>query len=193
MTDTQGKLLIAPPNMPDWRFRKSVVYMWRHDVGGAGGVIINKKCTHPTFQHVCKEGGMKDVDPAVNPPVYYGGPVLTNLIGVLHTKEIMLASSNSHKDQEIAFTLDKKMLELVAQGKGPKKSLITLGLANWDQGQLEGELDPVPPKPQTMSWLVLPYDEKIVFGPQTEDLWEECVNRAVQNKTSEITDRIFKN
>jgi len=83
-------------------------------------------------------------------------------------------------------------LELVAQGKGPKKSLITLGLANWDQGQLEGELDPVPPKPQTMSWLVLPYDEKIVFGPQTEDLWEECVNRAVQNKTAEITNKIFK-
>ena len=53
MTDTQGKLLVAPPNMPDWRFQKTVVYMWRHDVTGAGGVIINKKCNHPSFSHIC--------------------------------------------------------------------------------------------------------------------------------------------
>ena len=43
MIDTQGKLLIAPPNMPDPRFRKTVVYIWRHDVSGAAGVVINKK------------------------------------------------------------------------------------------------------------------------------------------------------
>ena len=40
MTDTQGKFLVAPPNMPDWRFQKTVIYMWKHDISGAGGVII---------------------------------------------------------------------------------------------------------------------------------------------------------
>ena len=45
MIDTQGKLLVAPPGMSDWRFQKTVVYVWRHDVSGAAGVIINKKCT----------------------------------------------------------------------------------------------------------------------------------------------------
>ena len=99
MIDTQGKLLVAPPKMPDWRFQKSIIYIWRHDVGGAGGVIINKKCNHPTFQHVCKEGGLSDVDPKIDPPVYYGGPVLTNIIGVLHTKEVTLGSSNTDKEQ----------------------------------------------------------------------------------------------
>ena len=44
MNDAQGKLLIAPPRLPDWRFQKSVIYMWKHDIGGASGVIINKKC-----------------------------------------------------------------------------------------------------------------------------------------------------
>ena len=53
MIDTQGHLLIAPPNMPDWRFKNSVVYMWRHDVSGAAGVIINKKCQNQDFDHVC--------------------------------------------------------------------------------------------------------------------------------------------
>ena len=191
MTDTQGKLLVAPPGMPDWRFQKSVVYIWRHDVAGAGGVIINKKCTHPDFKHVCDEGMIKR-NADVNPPVYYGGPVLTNILGCLHSKDIMLGSSNTAKEQELAFTLDKKMLEMVAEGKGPKLKLITLGLANWEQGQLESELDPVPPKPQSLSWLILPYDEKIIFGPQTEDLWETCVSRAVQNKTADFTSKIFK-
>ena len=49
MTDTQGKFLVAPPNMPDWRFQKTVIYMWKHDISGAGGVIINKKCNHQTL------------------------------------------------------------------------------------------------------------------------------------------------
>ena len=47
MIDTQGKLLVAPPNMPDWRFQKTVIYMWRHDVSGAAGVVVNKKWTNP--------------------------------------------------------------------------------------------------------------------------------------------------
>ena len=34
MIDAQGKLLIAPPGMPDARFRKTVVFIWRHDVSG---------------------------------------------------------------------------------------------------------------------------------------------------------------
>ena len=78
MTDTQGKLLVAPPGMPDWRFAKTVIYMWRHDVSGAAGVIINKKCNHPDFRHVCTEGGVK-LKEGINPPVYYGGPVLNNI------------------------------------------------------------------------------------------------------------------
>ena len=191
MTDTQGKLLVAPPNMPDWRFAKSVVYMWRHDVYGAAGGIINKICKHPDFKHVCSEGGIP-LDPVYNQNVYYGGPILTNIIGVLHSKDVQLASSQSRKQDEIAYTLDRKMLEIIAQGGGPKQKLIMLGMANWEAGQLEAELDPEPPRPKTMSWLTLPYDEDLIFTAKPDDLWETCVNRAVMNKTSEITSKIFK-
>ena len=191
MTDTQGKLLIAPPNMPDWRFQKSVVYMWRHDVAGAGGVIINKICKHPDFKHVCDEGGIK-LMPGYNNAVYYGGPVLTNIIGVLHTKDLQLGSSQSRKQDQLAYTLDRKMLEIIAQGGGPKKKLIILGMANWEAGQLEAEMDSQPPRPKTMSWLTLDYDPELVFTSKPDDLWETCVNRAIMNKTSEITSKIFK-
>ena len=86
MSDIQGKLLVAPPNMPDWRFQKTVIYVWRHDITGAAGIIINKKCNHPDFKHICQEGKLKRLE-SINPPIYYGGPVLNNLIGVLHTKD----------------------------------------------------------------------------------------------------------
>jgi putative transcriptional regulator len=191
MIDTQGQLLVAPPNMPDWRFQKTVVYMWRHDVSGAAGVIINKKCTHPTFEHICNEGTIQRL-PNIKPPVYYGGPILNNIIGVLHSKDYLLGSTNTGKTQQLAFTLDRKILESIAQGGGPKNKLITLGMANWETGQLEAELDATPPRTKTMSWLLLPYDENIVFGPQREDLWDRCVAKAIKNKTQEITAKYFK-
>ena len=165
--------------------------MWKHDIGGASGVIINKKCNHPTFQHVCKEGGLTKVDPNVQPVVWYGGPVLTNIIGVLHTLDFQLGSTNLVK-KDLGFTLDRKMLECIAQGGGPKQYLITLGLANWEPGQLEAEFDGAPPKSPAFSWLTLDYSRDIVFGPKTDEFWENCVSRSIENKTKEITSKIFK-
>ena len=192
MSDIQCKLLVAPPNMPDWRFQKTVLYVWRHDVSGAAAVIINKKCNHPDFKHICDEGRVSR-NIQVNLPVYYGGPVLNNIIGVLHSKDFVLGSSNTYESHELAFTLDRKMLEVVAQGGGPKQKIISVGMASWEAQQLEDEIDAIPPRKRAMSWLILPCDEKLIFGPQPVDLWDMCVQRAIENKTKEITNKIFKN
>ena len=44
---------------------------------------------------------------------------------------------------------------------------------------------------------MLDYDEKLVFGQledqNADDIWEDCVTRAVKNKTAEITSKLFKN
>ena len=194
MIDAQGKLLIAPPGMPDPRFRKTVVFMWRHDVSGAAGVVINKRCQRPTFEHVCREGNIR-LMPGIKPPVYYGGPVLNNVVGVLHSTEYRLASTNKLADGNVGFTLDSKILEDVARGKGPLNAMVTLGMANWNSSQLEEEIEH--PKAPGMSWLLLDYDEKLVFGQlddaKPDDIWEDCVSRAVRKKTEEITSKIFKN
>ena len=197
MIDTQGKILVAPPSMPDPRFRKTVVYIWRHDVSGAAGVILNKRCKKPTFKHVCEESGLSRKE-TVNPPVHWGGPVLNNIVGVLHSTDFVLPSTNTltamGTDGPIGFTLDRQMLEIIAGGKGPLNRLVTLGMANWDSGQLEEELEH--PRNPAMSWLILDYDEKIVFGQLEDDkpdeLWEECVSKAVRKKTQEITEKVFK-
>jgi len=193
MIDTQGKLLIAPPNMPDPRFRKTVIYVWRHDVSGAAGVMINKKCQQPDFKHICNEGLVHRL-PKVNHPVYYGGPVLTNVVGVLHSTDFILNSTNELVGGKVGFTLDRKILEVIAKGEGPKNKLITLGMANWTTGQLEEELEH--PRNPAMSWLIMDYDEKFVFGQLDEDkpddLWERSVSEAIRAKTQEITSKVFK-
>ena len=191
MIDTQGKLLVAPPNMTDWRFQKSVVYIWKHDVSGAAGCIINKRVKNPTWQHICNEGGVP-LKSDIQYPTWYGGPVLSNLIGVLHTPDYAGPQTNGMADS-CRFTLDRKILVDIADNKGPEQFMITIGLSNWEANQLDAELEAVPPRPSTMSWLVLDYDKNLVFGKKESDFWEMCVSRAVANKTSELTNKIFKN
>ncbi len=191
--DAQGKLLVAPPGMPDPRFRKTVVFIWKHDVSGAAGVVINKRCQRPTFKHVCQEGSIP-LKKNVNPSVFWGGPILNNVVGVLHSTEYRLPSTNTLIDGTVGFTLDSKVLTDIAQGNGPLNTMVTLGMCNWNASQLEEEIEH-PHAPQ-MSWLMLNYDEKLVFGQledqKPDDIWEDCVGRAVQNKTQEITSKIFK-
>ena len=47
----EGKILIAPPKMRDYRFAKTVLYCWKHNVGGAAAVIINRPIKSPTFKY----------------------------------------------------------------------------------------------------------------------------------------------
>lgn len=190
-TYLDGKLLVAPPKMKDWRFARSVVYIFKHDVGGAGGIIVNKKVSVPTFDTVCKTGHIKK-DPSVNPTIFYGGPVMTNLIGCLHTLDYRIGTTNV-STSNVGFTLDKSIIEDIAVGKGPKKFLLTMGISSWEAGQLESEIDALPPRQKTGSWLSINYDKEIVFGPKLQSLWSDCVLRCVENTTKDFTNKVFKN
>jgi putative transcriptional regulator len=191
MIDTQGKLLVAPPNMTDWRFQKSVIYMWRHDVMGAAGVMVNKAVKTPSWETICREGSITRTSDKSH-STWYGGPILTSLIGVLHTSDWHSKTSNGRSDDPARFTLDRDILEAIARDEGPKQSMITIGMANWEAGQLELEIEAQPPRPATMSWLMLDFDEDLVFGEKQHDFWDMCVSRAIQNKTKEITSKVFK-
>ena len=113
----------------------------------------------------------------------------------MHSTEYRLASTNVISASNIGFTLDSKILDDIAQGGGPLNRIVTLGMANWSASQLEEELEH--PQSPAMSWLLMDYDEKLVFGQaddvKSDAIWEECLTKAVRNKTAEITSKIFKN
>ncbi len=184
-------LLVAPPKMFDWRFARSIIYLWKHDNSGAGGVIINKKVSAPTFDNICAEGKIKKI-PTVNPPIFYGGPVMTSLVGCLHSLDYKVNTTHVSKNL-VGFTLDKNIIYDIAKGQGPKKYILTMGMSAWHAGQLEDELESLPPRKKTSSWLHLPYNKEIVFGPKLETIWQDCLANCVANTTKSFTDKVFKN
>jgi putative AlgH/UPF0301 family transcriptional regulator len=71
--------------------------------------------------------------------VHYGGPVEPSRAFVLHSPEYHAPDTVVLSDQ-VALTLSPRILEDIAAGKGPKRSLFALGYAGWGPEQLEGEL-----------------------------------------------------
>ena len=184
-----GRLLVAPPRMRDYRFAKSVIYMWKHDVSGAAGVIVNKPLSSPTFEKVCEEGALECLS-EINPKIHYGGPVMSNMVGVLHTLDFEIKSTNPVRDN-LGFTLDRQAVEAIALGHPPANYFVAMGMSTWAPGQLEQEITAEPPRRESESWLMLDYDLELVFNTSAEDMWDTAVNQAVTQKTQQFTGRIF--
>lgn len=186
-----NKCLIAPPKMQDWRFGRSVIYIWKHDLSGAGGIIVNKKVSAPSFSNICEEGKIKRLS-SVNPQIFYGGPVMTNIVGCLHSLDYKIVTTH-FSNNNIGFTLDKKIIEDIALGKGPKRYLLTMGISSWQAGQLEDEIQSVPPRSKNSSWLHLDSTYDMIFGPKLATLWQDCLMQCVSNTTKNLTNKVFKN
>jgi len=186
-----GKLLVAPPKMRDHRFEKTVVYIWKHDISGASGITINKPLPSLPLSKLCRETGI-ELGEGIQETIYYGGPVMENCVGCLHTNDIIMKSSNLCTNGDLLFTLDRYVIERIAKGRGPKKFLITMGMAQWGPLQLETELEALPPRKKTESWLVLDYDPNLIWSGQNPNFWNSCLNLAVNQSSREFTNNFFK-
>ena len=65
---------------------------------------------------------------------------------------------------QIQLTLSRDVLESIAAGKGPSKSLVALGYAGWQPGQLEAEM-------LANTWLNVPATPEIVFDVPYTERW----------------------
>ena len=158
-----NQLLIAMPGMLDPNFSTTVTLICEHNEEGALGIVINRPLD-------LKLGGLfeqlevEDPDPrAANSPVVMGGPVGPERGFVLHNPggqyENSLAVSS-----EICLTLSRDIIDAMASGKGPGKSLVALGYAGWEPGQLEDEM-------LANSWLNVPATPEIVFDIPFSERW----------------------
>ena len=185
-----GKLLVAPPSMRDQRFAKSVVYIWKHDVIGAAGVILNRPLDEPTWHHVCDEAGILCID-SINPTLYWGGPVMTQVIGCLHTLDYKIPTTNIDSEH-LGFTMDKRVINDIARGDSPRDYIVTMGVATWASGQLEEELSAPEPRSKHESWLPLDYDPNIIWNGDNTEMWNACVNMAASQHSREFTSKLLR-
>jgi putative transcriptional regulator len=167
-TNLTNQFLISMPSLKDPNFEKTVTYICVHNEEGAMGIIINKPL----------EIGLGEIfeqmDIAVNSPevnnkkIYQGGPVHIDRGFILHQAKEEWDSSIV-VSSELCVTTSKDILEAIAEGDGPDKSLVALGYAGWSAGQLEQEL-------MDNAWLNGPANLEVIFNTSSEQCWQSAAN-----------------
>ncbi len=164
-----GKLLVATASMGDPRFKKTVIYIVRHDTKGAMGLVINRVIGKLPLAKLLAGFGKESGGINGEIDIHYGGPVQRRLGFVLHSPDYALKDTTV-VNGEVALTRDLDILRAISAGKGPKRSLFAFGYAGWAPRQLEGEI-------ARKDWVTVPGDAKFVFDGKPETKWRRAMDR----------------
>jgi putative transcriptional regulator len=163
-----NQLLIAMPGMADPNFNSTVTLVCEHNAEGALGIVINRPLD-------MKLGGLFEQLDLSRPdhalasyPVLLGGPVARERGFVLHNPGPEFESSLA-VSQDVQLTLSRDVIDAMAAGHGPDRSLVALGYAGWDAGQLEAEM-------LANTWLTVPADPEVIFDVPFANRWRVAAN-----------------
>lgn len=161
-----NQLLIAMPGMADPNFSSTVTLICEHNDDGALGIIINRPL-NLKLSGLFEQLSVDDADPDVaSNLVMAGGPVGTERGFVLHGKNHTFENTLSVSD-DIQLTLSRDVIDAMATGEGPEKSLVAIGYAGWEPGQLEEEM-------LANAWLNVDATPELVFDTPFEDRWNSA-------------------
>jgi len=161
-----NQLLIAMPGMQDPNFSTTVTLICEHNADGALGIVINRPL-NLKLSGLFEQLAVEDADPAAaNNPVLAGGPVGTERGFVLHDKARKYENTLTVSD-DIQLTLSRDVIDAMASGDGPEKTLVAIGYAGWEPGQLEAEI-------LANSWLNVAATPELVFDTPFADRWDSA-------------------
>jgi putative transcriptional regulator len=155
--------------MKDPRFAATVIYLVKDDNEGAMGLVINRPMTQARVDDLLIGFGVEPKGSDRQITVHYGGPVSTFQGFLLHTDEITVENSITGGDG-IAMTSSIKMIEAIADGKGPAEFVFALGYAGWAPGQLHAEIT-------AQAWFVAAADKTLIFGTDAELKWARALEK----------------
>lgn len=162
-------MLIAMPQMQDPRFTRAVVYLCAHSAEGAMGLVINRLFNGLSFPDLLEQ---LDIEPTLSCSgvrIHFGGPVENGRGFVLHSTDYVQETTMMVDDQ-VALTATVDVLKAIADGAGPRASLLALGYSGWSPGQLDDEI-------RENAWLNVPADEDLLFGRDIEHKWERAIHK----------------
>ena len=165
----RGRLLVATEAMKDPRFAATVIYLVKDDNEGAMGLVINRPMTQARVDDLLTGFGAEPKGSDRQITLHYGGPVSTLQGFLLHTDEITVENSINGGDG-IAMTSSIKMIEAIADGKGPAEFVFALGYAGWAPGQLHAEIT-------AQAWFVAAADKTLIFGTDAELKWSRALEK----------------
>lgn len=164
MLDTclKNHLLVAMPSLADPNFHKSVVYICEHHEDGAMGIAINQPIAY-TLEEMLAHLALDAEADLAESTLFNGGPVQPERGFILHNGS-RLWDTTINIAENINLTGSKDILADIASGNGPSETVITLGYAGWDSGQLEAEIG-------ANQWLTVPADTNIIFKTPYHRQW----------------------
>lgn len=154
------------PGMLDPNFSTTVTLICEHNDDGALGIVINRPTTL-NLGGLFEQLSVEDADPgSAASPVLSGGPVGTERGFVLHGPEHSYENTLAVSD-DISLTLSRDVIDAMATGDGPEQTLVAIGYAGWETGQLEQEM-------LANAWLNVPATPEIVFDTPFADRWDSA-------------------
>ena len=165
--------IVATEKIKDSRFEKSVILMLEHDDSGALGLVINKPLGKITLGSLISQVDDLSINKKelydIKIPIYWGGPVDRNKILILHSNDYRTESTKKYNNLSTSHGL--KTLVEIAENKGPKKSLVILGLAAWNTSQLDGEIE-------LERWTLSESSMELIFETENNTKWLKAINNS---------------
>jgi len=133
------------------------------------GLVVNRLFNTLSFPDLLQQ---LDIEPTpICDPirVHFGGPVESGRGFVLHSTDYV-QETTLLVDGQVGLTATIDVLRAIAEGRGPRQSMLALGYAGWNAGQLDTEI-------RENAWLTVPADEDLLFGREIEHKWERAIGR----------------
>jgi putative transcriptional regulator len=145
------------------------------------GLVVNHRSEY-NLEEVLRQMDIAHDSPELGrQPVLVGGPVQPDRGFVLHDDPRDFGATLRFGDG-LAVSTSREILQEMARGEGPARTLITLGYAGWTAGQLEAEL-------AQNAWLTVPCDKAICFDTPLERRWEAAA-RSIGVDISSLGDQV---
>jgi putative transcriptional regulator len=164
-----GQILIAMPQMEDPRFARTVVYLCAHNADGAMGIVVNKLMGGLTFSQLLEQLDIPPTPACGQIRIHFGGPMESGRGFVLHSADY-LHENTMIVEGDVALTATVDVLRAMADGTGPRESLLALGYAGWGSGQLDSEI-------RENAWLTVPADQALLFSRDLEHKYEQAIHK----------------
>lgn len=171
MSSLAPGLLVAAPPLGDPNFDKSVVLLAAHGPEGAFGWVINGREVMTLTELLTRA----DVTLTGDPPsgvVLVGGPVSQEQVWLVYRTADKIDGFPEQFDVGCGMTASpsRKMLEAIAEGRGPRNLVALVGYAGWAPEQLENEI-------RIGAWLPTDAHDSLIFDVPRAQVWQRAYER----------------
>ncbi|MCP3867420.1 MAG: hypothetical protein GY703_04845 [Gammaproteobacteria bacterium] len=166
-----GFFLVASEEMPDPRFKESVILVTRHHLGETVGVAVNKP-SEIEIATILPQNGLMDKHAKL---LYFGGPLARqSLLFLIRSKEQPQPSLRIFDN--VFLSADRQVLAEVLRHPKPYSGIrVFLGYAGWKKGQLESEI-------RQGTWHLQQADTDIIFHSDPKAIWRKLIDRLKEGR-----------